>query len=270
MALFIKREIKHQYETEIKFFPVVNHRKEYTAERVYRELDKDNLDESILESLARTKRTIKEYARNNDFDYFVTLTIDPRKYDTFTLDTVLNLVRNFLRKLRRKHDYKTIDFEYILVPECQNKESQGIHLHGYIKGDLNLKKAINSKTGNYMTYKGKQVYNVLEWPYGFSTAVKISKSIDDTLRCSNYITKYVTKELLVNFNKKRFWCSKGLKKGSIIRDSKVCYDNIGELLENELPDTFYKYGINSTSDVNFYDNDYYACITLRDKINQVE
>lgn len=237
--------------------------------RTYRDIDKDNIDESISESIARTKRTIKDYARNNDFDYFVTLTINPKEYDSFSLESVYKMFDNFAHKLRRRHDNKMLDFAYLVVPEVQNETTQGIHLHGYIKGDLNLKIA-KDKDNKNIKYRGKQVYNVLDWPYGFSTAVKIGNSIDDTLRCSSYITKYVTKELLLQFNKKRFWVSKGLKKGFIVRDTKVFYNDINDVLSSELSNVIFDLNVKDSFDVNFYSNDYYACITVKDKINQVD
>ena len=61
--IFTKKIIKHKYETEVKYFPRVKHT-EANRERKDRELDPENLDTSIQESIARTKRVIKDYARN--------------------------------------------------------------------------------------------------------------------------------------------------------------------------------------------------------------
>ena len=51
--IFTKKIIKHKYETEVKYFPRVKHT-EANRERKDRELDPNNLDISILESIART------------------------------------------------------------------------------------------------------------------------------------------------------------------------------------------------------------------------
>ena len=144
--IFTKKIIKHKYETEVKYFPRVKHT-EANRERKGRELDPNNLDISILESIARTKRVIKDYARNNDFDYFVTLTFDPKKFDNFSIETVYHLTKMFLQKLRRYNS----DLKYLLVPEY-HADKKKIHLHGYIKGDLCLQKALDpSKNGEILT-----------------------------------------------------------------------------------------------------------------------
>ena len=255
---FTKRIIKHKYETEVKYFPTLEHSKEYHA-RKERELDTDNLDASILESISRTKRTIKEYARNNDFDYFVTLTFDPTKFDNFSIDSVYHHTKIFLQKLRRFNP----NLKYLLVPEY-HADKQKIHLHGYIKGDLLLNKAVNPlKNNEILKYKGKTIYNLPQWSYGYSTALKIGKSINDTLRCSSYITKYVTKDLLISFNQKRYWASKNLSKGHCVYESQVYYTSISELKEKELSKLSLATEIDS-SNIRVFENDYYCNLTTTD------
>ena len=258
--IFTKKIVKHKYETEIKYFPKVKH-SNTNRERKERELDIDNLDSSILESIARTKRVIKDYARNNDFDYFVTLTFDPTKFDNFSIETVYHHTKMFLQKLRRYNS----DLKYLLVPEYHT-DKQKIHLHGYIKGDLLLQKALNPlKNGEILTYKGKTIYNLPQWNFGYSTALKIGKSINDTLRCSSYITKYVTKDLLISFNQKRYWASKNLFRGVCVNEKDVCYSDIKELREKELNKLIELTGVESTNDIRVFENDYYYNFTATDR-----
>lgn len=258
--IFTKKIIKHKYETEVKYFPRVKHT-EANRERKDRELDPNNLDISILESIARTKRVIKDYARNNDFDYFVTLTFDPKKFDNFSIETVYHLTKMFLQKLRRYNS----DLKYLLVPEY-HADKQKIHLHGYIKGDLCLQKALDpSKNGEILTFKGKTIYNLPQWNYGYSTALKIGKSVNDTLRCSSYITKYVTKDLLISFNQKRYWASKNLFKGVCVNQKEVIYNDIQELREKELNKLIELTGVESTGDIRTFENEYYYNFTATDR-----
>ena len=253
MIEFTKKVIEHKYETEIKYYAISRNRSTEKKERNYRELDSDNLDSNICESISRTKRKIKEYARNNDFDYFVTLTFDPKKFNSFSIDTVLKCTRLFLQKLRRS----TPDLKYLLVPEY-HADKQKIHLHGYIKGYLKLLKAENpDKNGEILTYKGKTIYNLPQWNYGYSTALKIGKTATDTLKCSSYITKYVTKDLLVAFNQKRYWSSKNLELGQTLVEQKIYARDLNDLLENEKQ-------VNPIGFDNTFKNDYYACFTRQD------
>lgn len=245
MAIFTKQVVRHTHEIEIKYFPRVSH--SGGGPRNEREIDLDNLDHSMMESIARTKRTIKDYARNNDFDYFVTLTLDPKKYDSFNIDVVYRVVKSFLQRIRRRSD---VEPKYLLVPEYHADKAK-IHLHGYIKGKLALKKTD-------LTYKGKRVYNLYDWDAGFSSAVKIGKSVDDTLRCSSYITKYVTKDMLVSFNKKRYWCSRNLSKPSLIKEEVIVSDTMTDILAHQLP-------TNLPTNYSVYHNDYYVVITFKDE-----
>lgn len=246
MPVFTKQIVRHKHEVEIKYFPKVNHSNSNIKDRKYREIDTDNLDVSILESIARTKRTIKDYARNNDFDYFVTLTLDPKRYQSFDIDVVYKVVRSFLQRLRRRCG----DIKYLLVPEY-HQDKEKIHLHGYIKGTLALHKTD-------LKYKGKVIYNLYDWDAGFSTAVKIGKTIDDTLRCSSYITKYVTKDMVVSFNKRRYWSSRNLDSSVIIEEETLLANKLEDLWDTtkykEVPDLF-----------KVYHNDYYTVITIKDE-----
>lgn len=255
MQEFTKQIIRHKYEYEIKYFPKVNHSCKEKKDRVFKAYDMEHLTPSQLESLARTKRTIKDYARNNDFDYFVTFTLDPKQYKSFDIDVVYHVTEMFIQRLKRDSDDA---IKYLLVPEY-HADKQKIHLHGYIKGNLKLYKTA-------LTYKGKRVYNSYQWNAGFSQVVKIGKSINDTLRCSNYITKYVTKDLIMAFNKKRYWCSKNLDSGHLIKEKTVYAENITDLYANELPGIIKEYDIKSSNDLNMYSNDYYFTCSVVDSI----
>lgn len=247
MLLFTKQIIRHKHEVEIKYFPRYA-RKPTGGLRLARDIDMDNLDSSIEESISRTKRKIKEYARNNDFDWFVTLTLDPKRYDSFSIDVVYRVVRSFLQKLRRN---SKVEPKYILVPEY-HADKEKIHIHGYISCDLAVKKTD-------LHYKGKRVYNLYDWNAGWSTAVRIGKTVDDTLRCSSYITKYVTKDMVVSFNKKRYWSSKNLETSALIKEEIKIVNNINDIWDTniehqEIPDLY-----------KVYQKGLYTSITIRDE-----
>ena len=153
----------------------------------------------------KIKRKIRHYILANDFQFFVTFTIDPQKGNSLDYDTAKTMLLKWCetqRKLKGK-------FSYIFLPEFH--KSGRVHFHGVL-GHCNFEliEALNPKTGKALKRNGRQVYNLPAWQYGF-TDVEI---IEDKERTSSYMTKYVTKELMSNkemFGKKRYFPSRGLK-----------------------------------------------------------
>ena len=56
---------------------------------------------------------------------------------------------------------------------------------------------------------GKRVYNLTGFTAGFTNAQKLD---DDQIKAAAYLTKYITKDMLNRFNKRRYWASKNLHK----------------------------------------------------------
>lgn len=154
-------------------------------------------------STRRAKTSVTDYALCNEFSQFITLTFSPKKVDSFDYDTCKKLVSKWINNQRRHSPLLT----YILVAE---KHKTGrIHFHMIVnnyKGTL--EKAVNPKTGRNLIKNGKQIYNIKGWKYGFSTLSNI-KNKEATAR---YLQKYLTKDFIEAFNKKRFWTSRGLNK----------------------------------------------------------
>lgn len=60
---------------------------------------------------------------------------------------------------------------------------------------------------NVEKWKG-DIYHLTDYKDGFTTATKVK----DNKRVSSYITKYLTKEIVVPKGKKRYWAARGLCK----------------------------------------------------------
>lgn len=147
-------------------------------------------------SLQRTKSTISDYVLANDFDLFVTFTFDPKLVDSMDEQVAKRKMDNWLSNSRRNSP----DFLYIVVAEYH--KSGAIHFHGVFANYLaTLRDSKKRKNG-------KAIYNLEKWKYGFSTATKIENKI----KTSNYIKKYITKDMIVVGNKKRYWASRNLQK----------------------------------------------------------
>lgn len=147
-------------------------------------------------SLQRTKTTISDYVSANDFDLFVTFTFDPKLVDSMDEKLAKSKMDNWLSNSRRSSP----SFAYIIVAEYH--KSGAIHFHGVFANYL------GSLTDSHRRKNAKAIYNLEKWKYGFSTATKI----ENKEKTSNYIKKYITKEMIIIGNKKRYWASKNLKK----------------------------------------------------------
>lgn len=134
-------------------------------------------DRRFSQSISRARNRVFELARCNDWDYFITLTLDRFKQDRHDLDLYRSQLSMMVRNLNRKDGY---DIKYLLVPE-QHKDGAW-HLHGFIRGIR-----ADDLTTNANGY--------IEWGsharrFGFTSLSQIKSH----KACSRYITKYVSKD----------------------------------------------------------------------------
>lgn len=160
------------------------------------------------ESRRRAKSKVLDIVRCNHFQYMLTLTIDGNKLDRYDSRKVYEKVRTFLSNATARHG-----FEYVMVPEYHKQkpgeERPAIHLHGLCNlGSLEIVPAVNPRTGKVLSEKGKPVYNLPAWIWGFSKLVPLD---DNSERAGRYITKYITKSEDKIFGK-RYLSSRKLTK----------------------------------------------------------
>ena len=173
-------------------------------QRVYTDADEWAIERkkehSLYSSLNRTRSALYMYARQCNWEYFITLTYSPdmieNRYD-FSL-----CMKKCSRWIRNCQNRKAKELLYLLVPE-QHKDGAW-HIHGLLCNTTGL-----TFTDSGKRYDGKIVYNLDDWKLGFSTATKVT----DTYKVSNYITKYITKYLCaVTPGKQRYFVSKSIPK----------------------------------------------------------
>ncbi len=157
-------------------------------------------DRSIKSSANRAKNKVYEYCRANDWEWFITLTFDPNKIDSTNYDLVTQKVSQWLKNMRK--DYAP-DLKYVMVPELHS-DGRKFHFHALFSnvGTMSFKDSGTScSTG--------KIYNLGNYKLGFTTATEIT----DSKKASNYLSKYITKELCaLTPSKKRYWNSKNLDK----------------------------------------------------------
>ena len=155
----------------------------------------------------------------NEWDYFCTFTLNPEKYDRYNLSKFRSDFTLMIRHLRQKYN---CDIAYLLIPE-RHKDGAW-HMHGFVRG-LPLQElrefTLGEKLPKYISDKLKSNVGVYEWlsyrkKFGFCDLEKIR----DKNRCSSYVTKYITKDLLESvkeLNHKTYYCSQGLQRAVEIK-----------------------------------------------------
>lgn len=170
------------------------------------------------DSISRARSKIFEYSLCNEFEYFMTLTLDPKKYDRSNLDLFIKDLGQFIRNYRRKYN---ADIQYILIPE-HHADNESWHMHGLIKG-IPAEHFQKNKNGylDWFSYSKK---------FGYCSIGKIKNQE----ACAKYITKYIAKNLgkNIDLNKKLYYCSKGLKEAQIIKKGTMSA-NISPDFEND-------------------------------------
>lgn len=199
------------FKNGINIDPEANNKKGQTT--------KVDEEENFERSIRRTKKNIKDIVYNNDFDYFTTFTFkrdSENKYNRIDItktNNVMPMFKNFIKKIHMYQKRNNMPMmKYLMIFE---KHKDGvIHLHAFLK---NVPPAYLSDSGR--RDGSKKIYNVKGWPHGFSTAVPlVYADIDSKAKMANYITKYVSKDLEINFekNERRYYCSTGLSRARIL------------------------------------------------------
>ncbi|MDF2943578.1 MAG: hypothetical protein K0S01_2436 [Herbinix sp.] len=158
---------------------------------------KNRVYRSFKNSSRRSKNKIYDYARANDWEWFVTVTFDPQKVDSFDYDVCTKKLSQWLKDARKRY---CKDMKYLFVPELH--KSGRYHFHGIMSNCEGLE----FTDSGHVTENGEEkIYNIGKYKYGFTTATKVV----DTQRVSMYIAKYVTKDLTSTIKgKRRYWQSK--------------------------------------------------------------
>ena len=155
-------------------------------------------------SIRRSQRKVRDYILCNQFDLFATITF---AIDRHNIEHSKEKLNTWLKNQRDRNG----KFNYAIVPEYH--KDGALHFHGVFSNyNGRLKKSKSSKTGHYLTSNGKDVYEFEEYKSGFTKVQYIGNTPEDRAKVGGYISKYITKEMVSLFGKKRYWTSQGLRK----------------------------------------------------------
>ena len=140
--------------------------------------ENDSATEKADCNVRRARSAITELALCNDWDYFVTLTLSPEKFDRHDLKAWQKSLSVWIGNFNRKHGCK---LKYLLIPE--HHEDGCWHMHGLFAGVPAECLCINQ-------------HGYLDFPeyaerFGFINLGRVK----DPVRVARYITKYVSKQL---------------------------------------------------------------------------
>ena len=95
--------------------------KQEKSQRTY-----EQVQHSIRTSVNRTVNQIYALSRSNRWDYFITLTIDPKKLDSTDFNLISEKLNIWTNNLKKRY---APDLKYIIVPELHKDKSKW-HFHG--------------------------------------------------------------------------------------------------------------------------------------------
>lgn len=197
--------------------------------------------DSFERSVRRSKTTIADIILCNKFKYFVTFTFNCRSCGQgcknapcicdenchrFSPEKSKKKMSSWLHSTQKKYG----KFQYIIVPEF-HKDGKSIHFHALLSD-------YRGKLTYHKTHKGRKVFNVDSYKNGYTTLVEI----DDHKKVSSYVKKYITKDMPKFENSKKYWCSMGLNRPHIVRNSPLInapFINSHMIYENEMFEIYY-------------------------------
>ena len=166
-------------------------------------------DFKLANNISRARSKVFEYAFCNDWDYFITLTINPAKLDRYDLGTYIKALGRFINNYSTVHHSR---IRYVLIPE---QHEDGVwHMHGLVSGILPKHLVVNS-------------HGYLDFPlYVKRFGLCSLGPVQSHEKVSKYITKYITKTFAsANPGQPLYYCSKRLNRSSVL----CTFDDVADI-----------------------------------------
>lgn len=163
------------------------------------------------ESLERAQRRAKTTVRLLVTELAPSALVTFTTRETMPMDALLWCWQHFTRSMR----LVGVEFEYVAVPERHPSNPEHLHLHAAYRGRTPFAlmrrcwhMALEARHGR----KTNVVLRGAESPGNIDVQrIKARESIARIRKIAKYISKYITKDLISEFNRKRYWPSKGVQ-----------------------------------------------------------
>lgn len=176
-------------------------------------------------NIVRAQSAIQALGFCNNWDYFITCTLDPKKFpDRLALDLFREKVTHLFRRIRSESGSQC---RFLLVPEL-HKNQQGWHMHGLLADfpDSCFREfELSEKLPAYLLLKIDKGETIYDFPryrdiFGFCD-VEPLRSRDHAV---SYLCKYVVKGLQstglhIDKGKHLYFASKGLNRPLLVDES---------------------------------------------------
>lgn len=149
------------------------------VEKTKRAKGKKAEGDDMLRSMRRARANLRRLALANDFQWFVTLTLDPERIDRYDPKAVTKALSHWCDNMVRRHGLR-----YVLVPE-RHKDG-AFHFHGFFAG-----RGLKAVASGHTDAHGHPVYNLPQWTLGFTTAIELYGEYGSAV---GYVCKYIGKQ----------------------------------------------------------------------------
>lgn len=163
------------------------------------------------ESLERSERRAKTNCRKAIMELAPSSMVTFTTREVMPFDALLAVWKSFQRLCH----LAKCDFEYVAVVERHPSNPEHLHLHVAYRGRLHYDTIRRLWHTALEARHGRRVYRVLrdsESPGNItdSKRVKARDPLTRMRKIAKYVSKYVTKDMIYAFNRKRYWPSKGI------------------------------------------------------------
>lgn len=163
-------------------------------------------------SYSRSRRMVLQYAVCNRWDYFITITVSPERFNRYDLKSVYNVLYQFFKFYR---SFLSPNFRFLLIPELH--EDGAWHFHGFVAGVLpsHLSEFVRGIHPQKLIDKG-----YLNWPLVSDLIGYVSLGkLKNPVAAAFYVVKYITKQHANDsFYEHLYYCSRGLSKAAPVVD----------------------------------------------------
>lgn len=150
-----------------------------TCKQKHERKSSDPQGEDLARSMRRARGKLRRLALANDFRWFVTLTFNPEKVDSFDAAAVVKKLNAWCSNMVQRKGLR-----YILIPEL-HPTSGRIHFHGFFSD------CVEVVDSGHADRQGHKIYNLPQWTLGFTAAIEL---YDDYSRAVGYVSKYIGKQ----------------------------------------------------------------------------
>lgn len=202
-----------------------------------REEDECSLDK-FSQSYCRARSMVLQYSLCNKWDYFITITVNPERFNRWGLDEIYKYMSQWFRDYYKKYGCK---IRYVLVPE--HHKDGAWHFHGLISGisPSHITSFVPGIHPQKLIAAGYKNFSRLAHSVGYVSLSELRNPVGAAF----YVTKYITKDhARSGFYEHLYYCSRGLSTARAVAD---CY-TYEPTLENSLE----------------FDCDFCACGWVRD------